>query len=408
MLCPAETPYKLPDMPEPSSHLIPVFNRQPLSFQTGQGVWLMDTQGRRYLDALSGIAVCGMGHAHPKICDAVNQQVNRLWHTSNLYSIEWQHLAGKKLCAFSGMDQVFYANSGAEANEAALKLARRRAHDQGKTRPKVIVMEGAFHGRTLLTLSATANAGVRDGFYPLDNDFVRVPFGDTQAIQQICEQDTDICAVFLEPIQGEGGIRFAPQGLKFLEEVAQICEQYDLLFMLDEIQTGNGRTGKPYAYQHTSVKPDVLTTAKGLANGFPAGACLVSNKALGVFGVGAHGSTYGGTPLQCCAIHATLSAIEEEQAVQNAHDIGQWMKDQFQARLPADCMVRGLGLMIGVELPVNCAELVNTARDEHHLLLNVTAGKVIRLLPPLITNHEQAEQIVSSVCQMVIKFLDNA
>ncbi len=392
-------------MPEPSSHLIPVFNRQPLSFQSGQGVWLTSAQGTRYLDALSGIAVCGMGHAHPKICHTLNEQVNRLWHTSNLYSIEWQHLASEKLCEFSGMDQVFFANSGAEANEAALKLARRRAHDQGKTRPKVIVMEGAFHGRTLLTLSATANAGVRDGFYPLDEDFVRVAFGDTQAIQQICEQDSDICAVFLEPIQGEGGIRFAPQGLKFLEEVAQICEEFDLLFMLDEIQTGNGRTGKPYAYQHTSVKPDVLTTAKGLANGFPAGACMVSNKALGVFGVGAHGSTYGGTPLQCCAIHATLSAIEEEHAVQNAHDIGQWMKDQFEARLPASCHVRGLGLMIGVELPVNCAELVNIARDDYHLLLNVTAGKVIRLLPPLITNQKQAEQIVSSVCQMTEDFL---
>lgn len=292
---------------------------------------------------------------------------------------------------------------GAESNEAALKIARKRAHGQGKNRPKVIVAEGAFHGRTLLTLSATANASVKQGFYPLDEDFIRVPFSNADAIEAACASDPDICAVFLEPIQGEGGIRLPDRD--YLNQVQAICHEYDILFMLDEIQTGNGRTGQPYAYMHHGLKPDVVTTAKGLANGFPVGACMVDGRALSVFGTGSHGSTYGGTPLQCRAVHATIDVLIDDQIAKNAALRGQQLSDRFKSELDGRVEVRGMGLMIGIELPHTCSELVNIARDEHQLLINVTAGSVVRLLPPLIMDEEQTEQLADKVISLINEFL---
>lgn len=386
------------------SYLIPLFNRQPVAFVRGEGVWLIDDTGERYLDALMGIAVCGLGHAHPAIAEALAEQAHSLLHTSNLYEIPWQQKAGQLLCEAAGMQQAFFANSGAESNEAALKLARLYAHKKGFKKPKVIVMDKSFHGRTLLTLSATGNQKVREGFYPLDGDFIRVPHGDVEAIKAAASQHDEICAVLLEPIQGEGGINLPSQGLAFLEEVEALCKQHDWLFMLDEIQTGNGRTGKYFAYQHTRVQPDVLTTAKGVANGFPVGACMVAGKAVGVFSAGNHGSTYGGTPMQCRAVCATYEVMAEQDVLENVAHTSTLMRDVFAERLSAlGVTIKGMGLMIGLELPVeNATHLVDTARTQHKLLINVTAGNVVRLLPALNMSESEAQEVADRACQLIM------
>lgn len=389
-----------------TNYLMPTYVRQPVAFVRGEGSWLYTAEGDKYLDALTGIAVCGLGHAHPHISKALAEQATQLWHTSNLYEIPWQEKAGKLLCEAAGMQKVFFANSGAESNEAALKLARLHAHKQGMKAPKVIVMEKSFHGRTLLTLSATGNAKVREGFYPLDDDFIRLPFGDVNAIKQAAQAHDEICAVFLEPIQGEGGINMAENGLEFITQVQSLCDKHNWLFMLDEIQTGNGRTGAYFAHQHVQATPDVLTTAKGIANGFPVGACMVAGKAANLFQAGNHGSTYGGTPMQCRAVCATYEALVNDNALENAQKMGKYLTSQLQEKLAGKItQVRGMGMMIGIELPQdstkNYAELVHKAREEQNLLINVTAGNVVRLLPALNLTKDDADEIVTRLCAVV-------
>lgn len=369
------------------SSLMPTYARQPISFVRGQGSYLYTADGTAYLDALTGIAVCGLGHCHPDVSQAMKEQADTLIHTSNLYHIDWQEKAGQILCEKADMDQVFFANSGAEANECALKLARLYAHQQGKKHPKVIVMEHAFHGRTLLTVTATANPKARQGFYTLDDDFIRVPFNDICAVEALIN-DEDICAVLVEPIQGEGGLHTPDED--YLEKLQAICHANDWLFMLDEVQTGNGRTGKYFAYQHHPIKPDVLTTAKGLGNGFPVGACMVSGRAKDLFGAGSHGSTFGGTPFGCrvvCAVYQVLTDEVMDNAVRQSDFIRQAVHDRFP-----QIDVRGRGMMIGFGLPdgVDCTHIVDMARDNFHLILNVTGGNVIRLLPALNLSHDDA------------------
>ena len=362
------------------SHLLPTYARQPIAFVKGEGTYLFSASGTAYFDALSGIAVCGLGHSHPAVTQALSDQAGTLIHTSNLFEIPWQEQAGTLLCTKAGMDKVFFANSGAEANECALKLARLYAHTQNKARPKVIVMEHAFHGRTLLSVSATANPKAREGFFVLDTDFIRVPFDDVAAVEaHTC--DPDVCAVLVEPIQGEGGLHTPSPG--YLEALSKICDDNGWLFMLDEVQTGNGRTGKYFAYQHSAVRPDVLTTAKGLGNGVPVGACMVAGRARDLFGAGAHGSTFGGSPLICrvvCTVYEHLDDALLKNVIHQSARIRQAISDNFPS-----LELRGQGMMIGIVLPehVDCSKVVDIAREHHHLILNVTGGHVIRLLPPL-------------------------
>lgn len=384
------------------SHLMPTYARAPIGFERGQGSYLYTKDGTAYLDALTGIAVCGLGHCHPAISAAIKEQADTLIHTSNLFDIPWQEKAGEVLCQKAGMDKVFFANSGAEANECALKLARLYAHNKGLTRPKVIVMEHAFHGRTLLTVSATANPKARAGFFTLDDDFVRVPFGDVSAIASLADDD-NICAVFFEPIQGEGGLHTPPDG--YLEAVAQICNDNDWLLMLDEVQTGNGRTGKYFAYQHSSIQPDVVTTAKGLGNGFPVGACMVAGKASDLFGMGSHGSTFGGTPLGSRVVCAVYEQLNDD-VLANAAQKSQLIRQSVLAKFPA-LEIRGQGMMIGIVLPddVDCSTVVDMARNDHQLILNITGGNVIRLLPALNINHDDTTLLISKLIAVLDKLL---
>lgn len=378
-----------------ATYLMPTYNRQPISFTRGSGSWLYTKDETPYLDALTGIAVCGLGHCHPKVTEAIQQQAATLVHTSNLFGIDWQERAGEALCNAAQMDSVFFANSGAEANEAALKLARLYAHQQGFKRPKVIVMEQSFHGRTLLSLSATANPKAREGFYTLDEDFIRVPFGDIAAIEQAAHDHDDICAVFVEPIQGEGGLNTAANGFTYLEQLQAICDSHDWLFMLDEVQTGNGRTGKYFAYQHSNARPDVLTTAKGLGNGFPVGACMVRGRANGLFGAGSHGSTYGGTPLASRVVHSVYEVLADDSIMDNAVTEGQFIREDVVNALGRyGVSTRGAGMMIGIALPeeMDCSKLVDRARDEQKLIINVTGGHVIRLLPPLNMSRDERDR----------------
>ncbi|MEC7119581.1 MAG: aspartate aminotransferase family protein [Pseudomonadota bacterium] len=385
---------------------MPTYARQPVAFVRGQGTWLYTADGTAYLDALTGIAVCGLGHAHPVVAQAIAEQAATLVHTSNLFQIPWQEAAGQKLCQVGGMQQCFFANSGAEANEAAIKLARLYGHNQGFKQPKIIVMEKSFHGRTLATLSATGNAKVQHGFYPLDDSFLRVPFGDVAAIEALAQQHHEIVAILVEPIQGEGGVNTAPQGFAYLEQLRALCDQHNWLLMIDEIQTGNGRTGTYFAYQHTAITPDVLTTAKGLGNGFPVGACLVNGRATGLFSAGHHGSTYGGTPLACRTVYTVIDCLEKEGAIQNAATVGAYLKQQLTDALDGfDIQVRGFGMMLGIELPVPCAALVARARDEQHVIINVTADTVIRLLPPLNLTQTDADELVSRLVTLIQDFL---
>lgn len=385
------------------SYLMPTYNRQPISFVRGQGSWLYTADDTPYLDALTGIAVCGLGHCQPDITRAIQEQAATLVHTSNLYGIDWQERAGESLCIAAGMDNVFFANSGAEANEAALKLARLFAHNKGLKRPKVIVMEKSFHGRTLLTVSATANPKAREGFFTLDDDFIRVPFGDVAAIEQAAKDHEDICAIFLEPIQGEGGLNTAANGFDFLDEVAAICDSHDWLYMLDEVQTGNGRTGKPFAYQYSQSQPDVLTTAKGLGNGFPVGACMVRGRAASLFSAGSHGSTYGGTPLASRVVHTVYQLLTGDimaNAVREGDFIRQALTDEFGAQGVSS---RGAGMMIGIVLPetADCSALVDIARDEQKLIINITGNHVVRLLPTLNIQRNESEQIAERLINTI-------
>ena len=395
-----------PVQPDQPSHLMPVFGRQPISFVRGRGSYLYTENGTEYFDALTGIAVCGLGHAHPVIAEAIADQAATLIHTSNLFEVPWQTAAAQKLAEVSGMEEIFFSNSGAESNEGAIKIARKFGSMQGIAHPKIIVANHSFHGRTMATLSATGNKKVQEGFGPLVEGFIRVPFGDIDAIQEAAINHPDIVAIFVEPIQGEGGVNTAPQGFSYLDEIRQICNQHNWLMMLDEVQTGNGRTGKYFAYQHTNVVPDVLTTAKGLGNGFPIGAVMTQGRGVGVLTAGNHGSTYSGTALGSRVVYTVIDLIQKENLVENAAKMGAYIVDQLKQQLvDQNVTVRGFGLMIGIELPKACAELVNIARDEYHLIINVTAGSVVRLLPTLNITQEQADQLIARLVKMIKAFL---
>lgn len=388
------------------SHLMPVFGRQPISFVRGRGAYLYTEDGTEYLDALTGIAVCGLGHAHPVIAEAIAEQAATLIHTSNLFEVPWQTAAAQKLAEVAGMEEVFFSNSGAESNEGAIKIARKFGHMQGIASPKIIVADKSFHGRTLATLSATGNKKVQQGFGPLVEGFIRVPFGDIEAIEEAAINHPDIVAILVEPIQGEGGVNTAPQGFSYLEEIRQICNQHNWLMMLDEVQTGNGRTGKYFAYQHTNIVPDVLTTAKGLGNGFPIGAVMTQGRGVGVLTAGNHGSTYSGTALGSRVVYTIIDIMQKENIVANAAEKGAYIVEQLRNQL-ADhqVTVRGFGLMIGIELPKDCGELVDIARDEYKTIINVTAGNVVRLLPTLNITQEQADQLTERLVKMIKAYL---
>lgn len=388
------------------SHLMPVFGRQPISFVRGRGAYLYTEDGTEYLDALTGIAVCGLGHAHPEIAAAIADQAATLIHTSNLFEVPWQTAAAQKLAEVAGMEEVFFSNSGAESNEGAIKIARKFGYLQGIANPKIIVADQSFHGRTLATLSATGNKKVQEGFAPLVEGFIRVPFGDVEAIEEAAIQYPDIVGILVEPIQGEGGVNTAPQGFSYLEDIRRICNQHNWLMMLDEVQTGNGRTGKYFAYQHTNIVPDVLTTAKGLGNGFPIGAVMTQGRGVGVLTAGNHGSTYSGTALGSRVVYTVIDIIQKENLVENAAKMGSYIVEQLRNQLAdQNVSVRGFGLMIGIELPKACAELVDIARDEYKLIVNVTAGSVVRLLPTLNISQEQADQLVERLVKMIKTFL---
>lgn len=384
-----------------STSLMDTYKRADTAFEMGQGAWLFDTNGNKYLDLLSGIAVCGLGHSHPAVTHAIRDQAGRLLHTSNLYEIPLQTELANRLTKVSGMDKVFFCNSGAEANEAAIKLARLYGHKQGINTPNIIVVDSAFHGRTMATLTATGNRKAQAGFEPLVNGFIRAPYDDIDAIKTIAGNTPDVVAIFVEPIQGEGGVHVPAEN--YLNELRTLCNENNWLLMLDEVQTGNGRTGKYFAYQHNNILPDVVTTAKGLGNGVPIGACLAQGKAASVLQAGTHGSTFGGNPLVCAAALATVDTLIHDKLIERAESLGQRMLDGLKARLAdADYIndIRGKGLMIGIELNEPCTELVMLAKAKG-LLINVTANSVIRLLPPLILTDEEADLAVEAICKLI-------
>ncbi len=388
-----------------AEHLMNTYKPLPVTFEHGEGAYLFDAAGERYLDALCGIAVCGLGHAHPAVSAAICDQARRLLHTSNLYHIELQQKLADALCRVAAMDRVFFSNSGAEANEAALKLARLHGHQKGVAAPQVIVMEGSFHGRTLATLTATGNRKIQAGFEPLVPGFLRAPYDDLDALRTIADNSPNVVAVLVEPIIGEGGIRIPAE--TYLGEIRTLCDQRGWLMMLDEIQTGMGRTGRWFAHQHHAVVPDVMTLAKGLANGVPIGACLARGQAADVFKPGNHGSTFGGNPLAANAALAVIDTLEQDNLIDNAGAMGRLMLQAFQEHLgavPGVVSMRGKGLMIGIELDRPCAELMQRALARK-LLINVTADRVVRLLPPLTLNREQAQTIVATVSDLIEAFL---
>ena len=391
-----------------NSALIPTYGRLDVAFAEGKGAWLTDTDGKKYLDALSGISVCNLGHVHPNVTRAICEQAATLVHTSNIYHIPLQAQLAEKLAQLSGMEQVFFCNSGAEANEAAIKIARKYGHSKGVDKPVIIVMEGSFHGRTMATLTATGNAKVQLGFEPLVTGFVRVPYNDLDALKMAVGHWPEAVAVLLEPIQGEGGVKIPDAD--YLAAVRTICNQRKLLMMLDEVQTGMCRTGTWFAFQHNEdAKPDVMSLAKALGNGLPMGACLVAGAAVGVLQVGNHGSTFGGSPMACRAALAVIDTIENEHLLDNVNNMGAQMLAGFKAKLggvDGVKAIRSLGLMFGIELAIPCADLVKQALAKG-ILINVTAEKVIRLLPPLVINVAEANQIVTMVSDLVINFLSS-
>lgn len=385
--------------------LMETYNRLPVTFARGQGVWLTDTDGKRYLDAVAGIAVCSLGHAHPAVTQALCEQAGKLVHTSNLYAIAHQQQLGEQLVQLAGMDRVFFANSGAEANEAAIKLARLHGRKKEVTKPTIVVMDNSFHGRTMATLTATGNRKVQAGFEPLVPGFVRVPYGDMQALETAAANNPDIVAVLVEPIQGEGGVKIPP--LDYLQKIRALCDAQDWLMMLDEIQTGMGRTGKMFAFQHAGITPDVMTLAKALGNGVPIGACLAKGEAAELFGPGNHGSTFGGNPLACAAALSVLKTMTETRLWEQADRLGEHLLAGFNSSLAQQAGVteiRGVGAMIGIELDRPCGELVGRALAQG-LLINVTADTVVRLLPPLVMNTEEADQLIRELSQLIVQFL---
>ncbi len=381
--------------------LMNTYNRLPISFTHGEGAWLFDADGNRYLDALAGIAVCSLGHAHPAVTKAITEQAGKLLHTSNIYHIELQEKLGDALAGVSQMESMFFGNSGAEANEAAIKIARLYGHQEKQVDiPSIIVLDGAFHGRTMATLTATGNRKIQAGFEPLVSGFVRAPFNDVAAIKTIAHNNPNIVAVLLEPIQGEGGVRsLAPD---YLPQLRALCDQYGWLLMLDEVQSGNGRTGSYFNYQQHGLLPDVVTTAKGLGNGMPIGVCMARGKAAETMHPGNHGTTFGGNPLACAVGLTVVATIVQEQLAERAAVLGERIRDNLRASLNKDVVkdIRGQGLMIGVELRQPCAELVRKALHDG-LLINVTAGSVVRLLPPLIFSDEQADMLCEKLSRLI-------
>ena len=387
------------------SHLMNTYARQPVAFTHGKGTHLWDSKGSEYLDAISGIAVNTLGHAHPRFTAALSAQIGKLMHVSNVYQIPEQEQLADQLCALSRMQEVFLCNSGCEANEAAIKLARLYGHKNGIETPTIIVMEKAFHGRTLATLSATGNRKVQAGFEPLVTGFVRVPYDDLAAIEQVAAHTPNIVAVLVEPIQGEGGIRIAD--IAYMQGLRKICDQKNWLLMLDEVQCGIGRTGKWFAHQHAAILPDVMTLAKGLGSGMPIGACIAAGKATGTFQPGNHGSTFGGNPLACTAASTTINIIEEDKLMANAHTIGEFLLNELKTRLghiPGVVEIRGQGLMLGIALNKPCGELVGRALEQG-LLINVTVDTVVRLLPSLIFSQADAQQLLDKLCPLITDFL---
>ncbi len=388
-----------------SDFLMQTYARQPLAFVRGEGVWLYDDKGDKYLDAVAGVAVNGLGHGHPKLAAALCEQAGRLIHTSNLYRIPEQERLAERLCGLSGLERAFFCNSGAEANEAAIKIARLHGHNKGIDNPAIVVMEKSFHGRTMATLSATGSRKVQAGFEPLVSGFVRVPYNDAGAVEKLAEHHNNIVAVLVEPYQGEGGVQIPEAG--YLAGLRRICDANGWLLMLDEVQTGIGRSGKWFAFQHTAVVPDVMTLAKGLGSGVPVGACLARGVAAETFTPGRHGSTFGGGPLACTAALTTLKVMEEDGLLGNAEALGAYIRQDLAKRLQGVAGVveiRGQGLLIGIELDRPCGDLVGMAR-ERHLLVNVTSDTVVRLLPPLVLKREEAAQLCEKLAALIRNFL---
>ncbi len=381
--------------------LMSTYKRLPVTFSHGEGVWLWDTEGKQYLDAISGIAVCSLGHANTKVADAICAQSRTLLHTSNLYGIANQSKLAETLTRIAGMDKVFFSNSGAEANEAAIKLARLHGHTKGIANPTIIVMENSFHGRTMATLTATGNRKVQAGFEPLVQGFARAPFNDIEALEKIATHNKEIVAVLVEPIQGEGGV-YIPAA-DYLDKIRALCDKHDWLMMLDEIQTGMCRTGKWFSHQHSQSQPDVMTLAKALGNGVPIGACLARGKAAEIFQPGNHGSTFGGNPLACAAALAVVDEMESRSLANKAVVMGERLVTGLKSAL-ANCAqvkaIRGQGLMIGIELTEPCTELVPQALEKG-LLINVTAERVIRLLPPLVIEAAEIDRIVDTLAALI-------
>lgn len=387
--------------------LITSYNPMPVTFTHGEGVWLYDDKGKSYLDGLSGIAVCGLGHAHPEVTKTIQQQAAKLVHTSNTFHIKQQEQLAEKLTKMAGMEQVFFANSGAEANEAAIKLTRLFGHKKGIETPSIIVMEKAFHGRTMATLTASGSRKVQAGFEPLVPGFIRAPFNDLDAIKTIAANREDVVAIMLEPIQGEGGIYPAEES--YLRGIAKLCDQHDWMLILDEIQTGNGRTGKLFDYMHYDLQPDVLTTAKGLANGIPIGACLISKKAKDLFKPGNHGSTFGGNPLACATALTVLEVIEHDKICEKVTKNSALLMNLLIKNLgqhPNVKAIRGKGYMIGIELDRPAADM-RLLGLENGVLFNITAETVVRLLPPLIINEDEIAELVNRLTLTIQQFMQN-
>jgi acetylornithine aminotransferase len=387
------------------SHVMNTYARQPVAFVRGEGVWLWDEAGKKYLDALAGIAVNTLGYAHPRLVKALTARIQSgVIHTSNLWRIPDQEAAADRVAEITGLDEVFFCNSGLEATEASIKVARKYGHDKGIAEPAIIVMEKAFHGRSLATLSATGSRKVQAGFEPLVQGFVRVPLNDLESVRQVASHNRNVSAVLIEPIQGEGGINVSR--LEYLRGLKQLCDEHGWLFISDEVQCGLGRSGKWFVYQHAGFQPDVVALAKGLASGVPVGACVVGGRAKGVFKPGNHGSTFGGNPLAMTAVVTTIDTIKEEGLLANSARVGELLMSSLKSQIGnAAADIRGMGLMIGVELKEACGELVKQALDAG-LVINVTADNVIRLLPPLVMKEAEARQVVERLVPLVKAFLD--
>ena len=396
-------PDQSPASPEP--HVMKTYGRLPLALSHGRGCWVWDTEGKKYLDGLGGIAVNTLGHAHPRVVPALQDQIGKLIHSSNYYLVPLQEQLAAKLCELSGLTNVFFCSTGLEANEAALKIARKYGHDKGIDRPEIVVYEGAFHGRSIATLSATANPKIQAGFGPLVEGFVRVPLNDVAALEEVASTRKSVAAVFLEVIQGEGGIN--PSTIDYLQSVRRICDENGWLLMLDEVQCGMGRTGKWFAHQWAGIQPDVMPLAKGLGSGVPVGAVVCGPKAANVFGPGNHGTTFGGNPLAMRAGVETIRIMEEDGLLANAATVGAALKAGLQRELAGVkgvVEIRGQGLMLGIALDRACGEMLGRAAQAG-LMLSVTADKVIRLVPPLILSLDEAAQIVAILCPLIKQFL---